>query len=444
MEKGVFGCFFGVRVSQVCYVVFMSARKQASKASKGKMGAKGKSGEAWPRRVRYEGAEVVMTLRGDGRISLRWREEGSWKRTTKGDLDVALGFAERKARELAGKMGMQWIRPGDAEGVEALRRLAVRASMSLGDVVSEVRAAAEVLGGVRKLRAAAEYYAGSGPGSVAEIRLHEALALVRAEYDFSRGATRNTMHVAIDHMTRTMDDVPLAEVSKDEVEKFVFEKGKSVRTVRNRLSQAATFFGRCKALGFWPEVRPLPTVAIKRPRLPDKAPEIFLPHQGEKLLAAVRKECPRYLSYLIIAGWLGCRPSECMKLRWEDFDFPHGVLHLCTETVGKTSRERWIEMPKSVAKALKGIMEKIEDVEGLDRVCLTHAREEISKLARGMEMKWPADVLRHSAITYELQRSGNDYNKTAEKMGNSPKVIEKNYRRPIPAGLAEKWLGLLE
>jgi hypothetical protein len=82
--------------------------------------------------------------------------------------------------------------------------------------------------------------------------------------------------------------------------------------------------------------------------------------------------------------------------------------------------------------------------EATDRVCLTRAREELSKLARSMGMAWPADVLRHSAITYALQLSGNDYNRTAERMGNSPKVIETNYRRPIPAGFGRQWFALLE
>jgi len=115
--------------------------------------------------------------------------------------------------------------------------------------------------------------------------------------------------------------------------------------------------------------------------------------------------------------------------------------------VGKTGRERWVPLDARVKKVLLELRDQaIEEGRGdaHHKVCLTHSREEISKLARNMGLDWPDDVLRHSAITYELQISGNDYNKTAEKMGNSPAVIESNYRRPIPAGRGEQWMDVLE
>jgi integrase len=356
-----------------------------------------------------------------------------------------LGFAEEKVRKLARGTGERWVKAWEGEALEALRRVA--GEMDLGRLVGELAGAVEILGGdPAKLREAASYYVSSGPGGVVDLTLYAALDVVRAEYDLSRGATRNTMRVALDGMRRLMTDGRLAEVGREDVERFVFEKGIGVRTSRNRLSQAGTFFGRCKALGFWPLARPLPTAAVKRPRLPDKAPEIFTPAQGKRLLAGVMKDCPRYFSYLLLAGWVGCRPSECLRLRWEDVDFPHGMLHLSTEVVGKTARERWVPLDRRVVVGLRwarrfAARDGRGDAE--DRLCLTRAREELSKLARGMGLPWPADVLRHSAITYALQLSGNDYGRTAERMGNSPAVIEANYRRPVPGGYGEAWMGLL-
>jgi hypothetical protein len=270
--------------------------------------------EVYPKRIEFGGCVVVVSRRGDGRFWLRWREGGGWKDTTRKDETGALAFAEDKVRKLARGTGEQWVRAGEAEALAALRRVAP--GMELGRIVAEVAGAIEALGGdAGKLRAAADYYVQSGPGGVVDMTLHGALAVVRAEYDHSRGATRNTMRVSLDGMKRTMPEKGLAEVRREDVEKFVFEKGIGVRTSRNRLSQAGTFFGRCTALGFWPLARPLPTAAVKRPRLPDKAPEIFTPPQGARLLGKVREVCPRYFSYLMLAGWVGCRPSECLRLR---------------------------------------------------------------------------------------------------------------------------------
>lgn len=408
-------------------------------AAKKKMGA----GESYPRRVAFEGVGVMVDRRADGRFSIRWREGGAWKKTTRGTESDAMEWAAEKARKLARGTGERWVKAGEAEAMDALKSLAAAQGLDLGRMVSEMMAASERAGSAGRLREAVDYYMVSGPGAVMDCTLAEALRIVRAEYDHSRGATRNTMRVALDHMGRLMPEKRLAEVTREDVERFVYEVGKSIRTARNRLTQAGTFFARCRTLGMWPEARPLPTAAVKRPRLPDKAPEIFTPTQGKRFLARVVKDCPRYLSYLVMAGWVGCRPSECCKIRWESMDLDHGMLHLDPDVVGKTARERWVPLEAEVL-AFFTRWQETHAPEATDRVCLTRAREELSKLARSMGMAWPADVLRHSAITYALQISGNDYNRTAERMGNSPKVIETNYRRPIPAGFGRQWFALLE
>jgi integrase len=425
----------------------MAAKKKGFDAGKGEGKIDAGKGSAFPRKVVFDGATVMVDKRADGRFSLRWREGGSWKKTTRNGEAEALSWAAEKARKLSRGTGERWIKAGEAEALDGLRAIAIAEGLDLGRVVAEVAGAAEALGGLSRLREAAVYFMGSGTGAVLDLSFYQALDRVRAEYDFSRGATRNTMRVALDGMRRLIEDKRLSEITRADVEGFVFEPGRSIRTQRNRISQAGTFFVRCKLLDLWPAARALPTVAIKKPRLPDKAPEIFTPKEGKKLLAAVRKDCPRYVPYLILAGWLGCRPSECLRLRWGAFDLVNGILHLSSDVVGKTKRERWVAMDERARVLLLSLQDKAKE-EGLgddeDKVCFTHSREEISKLARAKGLPWPADVLRHSAITYELQLSGNDFNKTAEKMGNSPAVIESNYRRPIPAGLGEIWQNLLE
>jgi integrase len=413
-------------------------------SQKQKAGKKG-GGKPAPEVIRFGAAAVKIHRKADGRLDLIWREEGRERRTTRADAGEARSFAERKVRELEGKSGRQWIAPGEAEALAALRDLAAAEGIGVGEFVGEIAAAVRALGkgGIRKLREAGAHYSESGAGSIVDRTLREALAIVRAEYDDARGATRSTMRTALDGMRRTMPERRLLEVTRLDVEAFVLEGGRAIRTIRNRHGQASTFFARCRALGFWPPSKPIPTVAVRRPRLPDKAPEIFTPAQGKRLLARVAKDCPRYLRYLVAAGWCGCRPSECVRIRWEDLDLEHGILHLSAEAVGKTARERWVPLEPEVIAFFAEEKERLAPGGG-DRLCITRSREELSKLARGMGIPWPADVLRHSAITFALQIAGNDYNKTAERMGNSPRVIESNYRRPIPAGYGRQWFALLE
>ena len=373
---------------------------------------------------------------------MRWREGGGWKDTTRKDEGEALRFAEEKVRELARATGRRWVSPAEGEALEALRGLAREWEVEgVGELVRVVAGSVRALGGLDRLREAAEYFRSHGPAGVEEVTLHAAIDLVVAEYVKAPTATRATMKGAGEGFKRAVAERNLLQVKREDLDPYVFAAGLSKRTVRNRLTQTTTFFARFAALGWWPLARPLPTVGMKRPRLDDVAPGIFSPSQMKRFLKKVRaSEEKRYLPYLLIAGWLGCRPSECLRLRRDAFDFKNGMLYLSPTVVGKTNRERWVPIPESLRPVLE------EAVKGAtaagEAVCLKASRERLSVLARSMGMEWPADVLRHSAITYMLQREGNDYNRVAEWAGNSPKVIRDCYRRPIPAGWADEWLGL--
>lgn len=402
-----------------------------------------KAGEVWPRKFEFGGAVVVVSMRGDGRFWLRWREGGAWKDTTRKAEGDALRFAEEKVRELARATGRRWVSPAEGEVLEALRRMASESGVeSVGDMVRVCGEALRALGGVERLREAAEYFRSHGPAGVVEVSLHAAIDAVVGEYAKAPTATRATMRTAGEGLKRAVGDRDLLAVKREDLEPYVFAPGLSKRTVRNRLTQTTTFFARFAALGWWPLARPLPTVGMKRPRLDDVAPGIFSPSQMRRFLEKLRaSEELRYLPYLLLAGWLGCRPSECLRLRRDAFDFANGVLYLSPRVVGKTNRERWVPIPETLRPVLEEAV-KVATAAG-EAVCLKASREKLSVLARSMGMEWPADVLRHSAITYMLQREGNDYNRVAEWCGNSPKVIRESYRRPIPAGWGEEWLGLV-
>jgi integrase len=403
----------------------------------------GKSGGDWPRRIVFEGAEVAVEKRADGRFAVRWREGGAVRRTTKGTEEFALEWAGQKVRELARATGRRWVSPSEAEALEALRRMTRENGLeAVGDLVRVLGDALRALGGVDRLREAAGYFRTHGPAGVEEVCFHAAVDLVVAEYSKAPTATRSTMTTAGNGLKRALADKNLLLVKREDLEPYVFAPGLSKRTIRNRLTQTTTFFARFAALGWWPMARPLPTVGMKRPRLDDVAPGIFSPSQMTRFLKKVRaSEEIRYLPYLLIAGWLGCRPSECLRLRRDAFDFANGMLYLSPRVVGKTNRERWVPIPATLRPVLEEAVK--EATAAGEAVCLKASREKLSVLARSMGMEWPADVLRHSAITYMLQREGNDYNKVAEWAGNSPKVIRECYRRPIPAGWGEAWLDLV-
>lgn len=406
------------------------------------MGGTGKTGKKAS--VAFGAAVVKIYPRGDGAWIAAWREDGKRKVSSFSTEERVREFARRKARELDAASGQQWVSPARRERLAAFERLA-GGEEECGRLLAMLERCEEVLAdveGLASLEQAARFYVSHGPAAVRRsMTLSQALEVLVAEYKAGRKITENTMRNEWKKFVRGREDVPLLEVTREMLEGYFDEQAWSARTRRNAQTRWATFFRRARDLELWPRERPLPTEAMKRTRKADKVPEVFTVAEGQALLAAVRKTCPRYLSYVLIAGWAGCRPSECTGLRWGDLDPAEGVLHLRSEVVGKTARERWVHLDARLVAALMALRGKAEDE---TRMCLTRAREEVSLLARkALGMKWPPDVLRHSYITYRLQVNANVY-EVAEEAGNSPQVIRANYRRPMPPGMGTAWFDLLE
>jgi integrase len=388
--------------------------------------------------ISYGTAVVRLYVRSNGMVALSWREAGKTHKTTRATLAKAREFGKRKARELDAASGAQWVSPARQERLGALERIAGSEDGMIA-LLAGVERAVRILGGVEHIEDAARYFVTHGPRAVAkQVTLGEAVALLLREYDAAPRITMTSMKNEWQRFSKGREDLPLLEVTREMLEEHFRAQAWGARTRRNALTRWATFFRRARELELWPRERPIPTEAIKRQKEADKAPEIFTPTVGKILLGTVRKKFPQYLPYLLLAGWCGVRPSECLRMRWRNVDLEHNQLHLTVDVVGKTLRERWLPMPEGMA-ALLAEYQGEED----EKICRAASVENISKHVRHhLKMEWPADVLRHSYITYRLQILG-DISKVAEEAGNSPTIIRKHYRRPIPPGRGNLWFQVL-
>ena len=406
--------------------------------------------------VTYGSASVKLYTRANGTVAISWSEKGSPGRTTRAKWAAAVEFANKKARELDAASGARWVTPASADRLAWLEKIAGGPEKT-GRLLTHLEKAKEVLhGNLDELTAAAEWYVKFGPPAVHRRTLHEAVTGFIEELEAHHpSVTVRPIKATLKAFDRAHPGLDFLEVTHGMVDAHVrraTEKGPPQRrTIQNRISHFTQFFNRCEDLGWWPEGKKHPSAKIKRPRKIDKAPDIFTPEIGSAILQLVAAESIQHLPYLLIAGWLHCRPSECQRVDKADFDFKHGILHLRAEVVGKTGRERWVPIPKEVAGILKELF-RLDD-EGLlggedtggtpgnpKRACRWRSREHISALAREHNIitRWPVDVLRHSSITYRLQEMAS-IDKTAEEAGNSPAEIRASYKRPIPPNTWKRW-----
>lgn len=387
--------------------------------------------------VKYGGAEIRLYPRGNGWCAMKWHEDGKLVRTTRTTVEAARDYAKVKVREMHNATGREWVSPLRMERLAWLERLHPDTAKLLG----ALERAAVCLGDVERLEEAALFYMAHGPPAVRNVTLCEAAEMVLLEV---HGRNKVDLLQELRTWRRVHPDFPLLEMTYERLVKHISLPGLAPRSLRNRMARWTTFFRRCQVLGLWPEARALPTKAMKRPRMADKAPTVFSPAEGKVLLAAVRKAAPEHLPFLLLGGWMGLRPSECLRLKWSDVLWEQGLLHVTAAVAGKTSRERWVPVPAAMAGMLKAARAAETDFRMVrsGRICRSTTQGVVSGLARGAGLTWTPDVLRHSGITYRLQVVGN-MDQVAEEAGNSPAIIRSTYRRPLPPGEGKKWFALL-
>ena len=391
-------------------------------------------------------------------VAVAWNEAGVAKRTTRSSWDEARKWAKAKAATLDASTGARWVTPAAAERLAWLDRLSGvsgggdEPGRLLADVEAALGLLAEVTGQASdgrtvRLEEAVRWFVESGMAGARKMTLAAAAEGYIGEYEgHHESASARPMRSELRTLVARLSvdgrgDMPLTDLTQAMLADHVRRGDPAPRTIRNRVAVWTTFLRRAQALEWWPDGRRLPTAALKKPMKEDRAPEIFTPDEGLAILKAIREHLPRYLPYLLIAGWLGCRPSECLRLKWSDFDWEAGMLHVTPDVARKTRRERWVPMDAAVAALLRDAMgwERHHSASP-GKPCLAHSRMFVSRWVRehGVVSRWPADVLRHSYITHRMQVLAN-IDKTAEEAGNSPREIRASYRRPIRAGQGERW-----
>lgn len=408
--------------------------------------------------VKCGNVEIRLYSRANGMVALSWRENGRQMRTTRADWDSAKTWAEDKAAEIDMATGQVWISPARAERLQWLERLAGGAEEA-GRLMQEMEEARAVLEGRGTLLEAARWFVAQGPPAAGRRTLREAVEAFVEEYKgHVEPKTWKPVRIELRTILKEHGGLDLLEVSPALLDGHCRRKGRrgdplglpEPRTVRNRMGTWTTFFNRCVELEWWPDGKKLPTDAFRRPRKADVAPEVFSPEVGLAILKAVRVHCPQFLSYVLIAGWLGLRPSEVQRIRRADFDWAQGLLHVCAKTAKKVRRERWVPIDPRVARLLRPLIEAEETHHraAKEKATRRNARMFVSLKMRelGLIERWPQDVWRHSFITYRLQVLTVDDKtaKVAEEAGNSEREIRASYRRPIPPGTGERWWGVLE
>ena len=180
-----------------------------------------------------------------------------------------------------------------------------------------------------------------------------------------------------------------------------------------------------------------PILHTAKPKLIDKAPEIFTVDELRGLLEAAQRVEPDVLPMLAIGAFAGLRDAEIKRLDWSEVRLERGHIEVGAAKA-KSARRRIVPMQLNLVAWLRPYSGKHGKVvpEGwrgkIDRVC------EAAGLTR-----WPSNGLRHSFASYRLAAI-HDAPRVASELGHtSPQMLYSTYREVVLPEEAERYWDIM-
>lgn len=230
-------------------------------------------------------------------------------------------------------------------------------------------------------------------------------------------------------------DHSIGDITAEAIREFLQAMDVENRTRNNYRAQIITFFRWSRKQGYLEEGRDTVAEAVDPWKVVEKEVTIFSVAETRKLFLGIRKDIEAYAA---IGAFAGMRPSEIQRITWGAFDFETGYINVSADVARKVSRARYIPMSENLKEWLLP-HRKSDD----EKVCYYKAPELLSAdaIKRKVVKAWPADVLRHSFCSYRLAQTA-DIGRVAEEAGNSPSIIRKHYRRPVPEEQATAYFNI--
>jgi integrase len=227
---------------------------------------------------------------------------------------------------------------------------------------------------------------------------------------------------------------PIAGVSVGELDDWLRALPLSPQSRTNYRRIIGLLFSYAESRGII-DKNPIPRTA--KPKLDNKAPEIFAVDELRALLDAASRAAPDVLPMIAIGAFAGLRDAEIKRLDWGEVDLARGNIEV-KAAKAKSARRRIIQIQPNLAEwlrpyaAMKGSVVP-EGARGkLDRVCKAAGHS-----------RWPNNGLRHSFASYRLAACY-DAPRVAGELGHtSPQMLYSTYRELVLPEEAERYWKLV-
>jgi integrase len=223
---------------------------------------------------------------------------------------------------------------------------------------------------------------------------------------------------------------PIAGITVDELDNWLRALPFSPQSRTNYRTIVGLLFSYAESRGI---VERNPIIRTAKPKLINKAPEIFTVDDLRSLLQAAQRKEPRVLPMLAIGAFAGLRDAEIKRLDWNEIDLARGHIEI-KAAKAKTARRRLVPIQPNLARWLAPHSATNGDVVPVN------ARKKLDAVRKTAGLtSWPKNGLRHSFASYRLAAI-HDAPRVAAELGHtSPHMLYSTYRELVHPDEAERY-----
>lgn len=248
-----------------------------------------------------------------------------------------------------------------------------------------------------------------------------------------RDATKRHWRIRITLFKNTTRNLRVADVTPETIDGFLASRKVSASGKDTDRRAVSRFFSWCiERPRRWTVANPCREVRVDMGEA--KPPQVLSVADCEKLLAAAEAYKGGLLApYVAVCLFAGLRPFEAARLPRSQVNLADGEIRL-EPTQTKTKRARVV----TISATLKAWLTRYTG-----ETFPTNWRKEFAAVRKAAGLtEWPADVLRHTAVSHFFRLTGS-YGQTAEQFGNSEAIIKAHYQARVSGEDTKKFYALL-
>jgi integrase len=240
-------------------------------------------------------------------------------------------------------------------------------------------------------------------------------------------------------------DKLLPELTRNDIEKWLFNPAWKPATINNKRIDVRTFFAYALKR-HW--ILSNPAAHLEPVDLGDTPPGILTVFQSECLLRSSRLKRADLLPFIVLGLFCGLRPEEAVQLSHLNIQLSRNYVEV-PAAVAKSRKRRIVDIPLNGREWLSvcGPISPMS-IRAYNNKLMTARKWAGRNLAaflfeHSSVFPWPHDALRHSFASYHLALHGSA-DRTATQMGHrSTEMLFSNYRELVLTCEAEKFFAIV-